>query len=122
MQTIPQESLNPNKKIYLNTMITYTQLDLPEGEELCYTTDNVLFLLKELNIYDKGKLIWLIGIPWDATEQAWEEKHARAITEKLILTSDITDHEEVEKYILKYKTVDKVWPVPMAIPKDMKVK
>ena len=43
-------------------MITYTRIELPEGEELCYTTDEDIQIPDGLNVYDEEKRSWLVGI------------------------------------------------------------
>lgn len=104
-------------------MITYSRIELPGGEELCYTTDSGIYLPEGLNVYDEGRRMWVLGITWDDHEQDWNRKHAHLVATKPILDRDPVLKQTEEKYVLKYKTVDKkVRPVPMVIPEGMKVK
>ena len=104
-------------------MITYTRVALEGGEELCYTMDPGVDLPEGLNVFDEGRRVWILGIPWDKKEQEWENKHALTIMAKPVLERDPTLRKIEEKYVLKYKTVDKkVCPVGAVIPEGMKVK
>ena len=104
-------------------MITYTRIELQGGEELCYTTGPGIYIPEGLNIYDEGQKRWILGIPWESEEQEWERKHVHAIIRKPILDRDLILQKSEEKYVLKYKTVDKkIRPVAAMIPEDMKVK
>ena len=104
-------------------MITYSRIELPGGEELCYTTESGIYLPEGLNIYDEDRRMWILGIAWDNCEQEWNCKHAHLVTTKPILDRDPALKQAEEKYVLKYKTVDKkVCLVSMVIPGGMKVK
>ena len=104
-------------------MITYNKIDLPGGEELCYLTSGEIPPEDGLNIYDEEKKVWVIGIPWDREECEWEERHRDDIAAKPAIEREAVLRDTEEKYILKYKTVDKkIRPVPMATSEEMKVK
>jgi len=104
-------------------ILAYTKIELGYGEELCYTTDPELDLPDGLNVYDEEKGAWIIGIPWDSMEHEWNAKHVGLIQSKPMIERDPTLRAAEEKYVNKYKTVDKkVRPVPEPIPEDMKVK
>jgi len=104
-------------------MITYTKVRLRDGEELCYTVDPLVQIPEGLNVYDETRRAWVLCIPWDDCEKEWHERHANLIQTKPTVGRDPVLREVEEKYVMKYKTVDKkVRPVPMMIPEEMKVK
>ena len=112
-----------NRTVKEQKMITYVQLEIKPGEELCVTTEPLSQIPEGLNVYDEGLKTWVIGIPWDECEEKWSEKHKNVIAKKPIVARDDTLRENETKYILKYKTVDKkVRPVAMTIPEELKVR
>ena len=103
--------------------VTYTSVSLEHGEELCWITGGDLQLPEGLNVYDEEKRSWMIGIPWDEQEEEWNVKHVGIIATRPVLERDPALHNVEEKYVFKYKTVDKkVRPVAMPIPEELKVK
>lgn len=123
MRTREQRRKEEYERGNLAAMITYTRIKLRSGEELCYTVDDLPELPEGINVYDETKKVWIVGVPWDDAEKEWTEKHAGVIEKKPTLERDPMLRDMEEKYVLKYKTVDKkVRPVAMVIPEDMKVK